>query len=265
MPKKQKLREIQGPDACGSLEGFFSPRSAAVIGASRTEGKIGHAVLSNIVQSGFAGAIYPINPSTDEILGLPCYPDINAIQGPIDLAVVVIPAKFVLEILESCGRRGVKATIVITAGFRETGHDGLMAEKRMGEIAETYGMRILGRNCLGLIDTLVPINASFAAAMPEGGEIAFMSQSGALCTSVLDIAPAQRVGFSRFLSLGNKADMDEAGFLEAWAEDPGSKVVMAYLEGISDGPGFIRVARHSTKQELAIAIKSGTTSAGSKP
>lgn len=144
--------------------GAFFPGSVAVISASRTEGKLGHAVLSNIVQSGFAGAIYPIKPSADEILGLPCYPDINAIEYPIDLSVVVIPAKLVLEILESFGKRGVKAAIVITPGFRETVHNGLMAEKRMGEIAETHGMSILGLNCLGFINTLVPINASLIKA-----------------------------------------------------------------------------------------------------
>ena len=247
-----------------SFPAFLSPRSIAVIGASRNEGKIGHAVLSNMIHSGFQGPIYPINPSSDEILGLPCYPDLNAVEGDIDLAVIVIPAGTVPEMLESCGRRGVKGAIIITAGFREIGHDGLMAERKMAEIAKTYQMRILGPNCLGLIDTLVPMNASFAAGMPRRGKIAFMSQSGALCTSVLDIALAQDVGFSRFVSLGNKADLNEINFLQAWAEDPESKVVMAYLEGIQDGARFIELARLVTKSKPVIAIKSGTTGAGAK-
>ena len=247
-----------------SLEAFLNPRSIAVIGASRTEGKIGHAVLSNIVKSGFKGSIYPINPGEEQILDLPCYPNVDAVNGVIDLAVIVVPAKFVLHILESCGKRGIRGVIIITAGFRETGHEGLLAERKMAEIASTYHIRILGPNCLGMIDTLVPMNPSFAANMPRPGRIAFMSQSGALCTSVLDIAMAQDIGFSRFVSLGNKADLDEIDFLEAWFEDPESRVVMAYLEGISDGARFIDVARRITKSKPIIAIKSGTTNAGSR-
>lgn len=248
----------------GSLQSFLSPRSIAVIGASRSPGKLGHAVLSNIVKSGFPGAVFPINPDADEIMDLPCYPNLDAVQDEIDLAVVVIPARSVLEILEACGRRGVGSVIIITAGFREIGHEGLMAERKMAEIAKAHQMHILGPNCLGMIDTLVPVNASFAAGMPRHGHIAFMSQSGALCTSVLDIALAGDVGFSRFVSLGNKADLNEIDFLQAWAEDSESKVVMAYLEGIADGGRFIEVTRTMTKKKPIIAIKSGTTNAGSR-
>jgi len=246
------------------LETLFSPRSIAVIGASRTEGKLGYAVLANIVQSGFGGAIYPINPQADEILGIPSYASLEAVEGEIDLAVIVIPAKFVLEALEECGQRGTGSVIVISAGFRETGHEGLKAERKMAEIAAKYQMRIVGPNCLGVIDTLSPYNASFAVGMPRRGQIAFMSQSGALCTSILDIALAQDIGFSHFVSLGNKADLNEIDFLQAWADDPDSKVVMAYLEGIADGARFIEVARRLTKHKPVIAIKSGSTSAGSR-
>ena len=246
------------------LDTLFYPKSIAVIGASRTEGKLGYAVLANIIQSGFSGAIYPVNPKADEILGLPCHQDLNEIKGEIDLAVIVIPAKYVLDTLETCGERGVGSVIVISAGFRETGHEGLMAERKMAEIAQKYQMRIVGPNCLGVIDTLAPMNASFAVGMPRRGQIAFMSQSGALCTSILDIALAQDVGFSHFVSLGNKADLNEIDFLQAWTEDDESRVVMAYLEGIADGERFIEVARHMTKQKPVIAIKSGSTSAGSR-
>ena len=246
------------------LESLFSPRSIAVIGASRTEGKLGHAVVSNLIQSGFKGKIYPINPQSSEILGLPAYPSITAVEDTIDLAVIVIPAKGVLQALEECGKRGVGAAIVISAGFRETGHEGLLAERKMAEIARQYNMRIVGPNVLGVIDTLAPYNASFAAGMPRRGKIAFMSQSGALCTSILDIALARDIGFSRFVSLGNKADLNEIDFLEAWADDPESKVILAYLEGISDGARFIEVARRITKHKPIVAIKSGTTSAGSR-
>jgi acetyl coenzyme A synthetase (ADP forming)-like protein len=246
------------------LETLFSPRSVAVVGASRTEGKLGYAVLSNIIQSGFSGDIYPINPKADEVLDLVCYASLDQVEDEIDLAVIVIPAQFVLEVLETCGKRGVGSVIVISAGFRETGHEGLMAEHKIAELARQYKMRVVGPNCLGVIDTLAPMNASFAVGMPRQGQIAFMSQSGALCTSVLDIALAQDIGFSRFVSLGNKADLNEIDFLQAWAEDPQSKVVMAYLEGIANGSHFIEVARQLTKSKPIIAIKSGSTSAGSR-
>ncbi len=258
------MEEILPKDNARLTRFLFSPRSIAVIGASRSQGKIGHAVLSNIMESGFRGAVYPINPGKEEILGLRCYSDVAAVEDEIDLAVVVIPARYVLDAVASCGRRGVKAVIIITAGFRETGHEGLLMEKRMKAIAETHQMRILGPNCLGMIDTVVPVNASFAAGMPRYGKIAFMSQSGALCTSVLDFALDQDVGFSRFVSLGNKADLNEIDFLQAWGEDPESDVIMAYLEGISDGARFVETARRVTKQKPVIAIKSGTTNAGSK-
>jgi acetyl coenzyme A synthetase (ADP forming)-like protein len=247
-----------------SFHKLFFPGSIAIIGASRNPDKLGHAVLSNVIQNGFKGKIYPINPGTDELLGLPCYPSVQAIEGDIDLAVIVVPAKYVLAALEECGKSGVRFVIIITAGFRETGHEGLMAERKMAEIARTYRMGILGPNCLGLIDTLSSLNASFAAGMPRHGRIAFMSQSGALCTSVLDFALAQNVGFSHFVSLGNKADLNEVDFLQSWANDADSGVVMAYLEGIVNGPRFIDVSRHLTKSKPVIAIKSGSTSAGSK-
>jgi len=225
---------------------------------------LGHAVLSNMIESGFQGTIYPINPREDTVLGLTCYESLRAVPGPVDLAVVVIPAHQVLATLESCGESGVGGVIVITAGFREIGHDGMVAERKMTEIARNHGMRILGPNCLGMIDTLVPMNPSFAANMPRQGKIAFMSQSGALCTSILDIALAQNVGFSRFVSLGNKADLNEIDFLQSWEDDPASNVVMAYLEGIADGARFIETVRRVTKRKPVIAIKSGTTSAGSR-
>jgi acetyltransferase len=246
------------------LDTLFSPRSIAVIGASRTEGKLGHAVLANLIEGGFQGSIYPINPRPGDILGLPSYASLDDIEGEIDLAVIVIPSKGVLDVLEACGERGVGSVIVISAGFRETGHEGLMAERMMAEIADQYQMRIVGPNCLGVIDTLASMNASFAVGMPRQGKIAFMSQSGALCTSILDIALARDVGFSRFVSLGNKADLDEIDFLEAWSDDPESNVIMGYVEGIADGARFIDVARRLTKTKPVIVIKSGRTSAGSR-
>jgi acetyl coenzyme A synthetase (ADP forming)-like protein len=246
------------------LDVFFDPGSVAVIGAAREPAKLGHAVLSNILQYGFKGKVYPINPKADEVLGLKCYPSVLAVPEPIDLAVIVIPAKLVAGVLEECGQKGVKGVITITAGFRETGSEGMHMEKELIAILNRYGMRMIGPNCLGLIDTIIPINASFAAGMPPQGNIAFMSQSGALCTAILDWSLAESIGFSRFVSLGNKADACEIDFLQAWDADPATKVVIAYLEGITDGPRFMDIARQVTRRTPIIAVKSGGTSAGAR-
>ncbi len=246
------------------LEMFSDPGSVAVIGASRKPEKLGYGVLSNILKYGYKGAVYPINPKADEILGLKCYPSVLAVEDDIDLAVIVVPARFVAGVLDECGQKGVKGAIIITAGFREVGGEGMRMERELIDIAKRYGMRLVGPNVLGIIDTVAKLNASFAVGMPREGGIAFMSQSGALCTSVLDIARARDIGFSRFVSLGNKADVNEIDFIDAWEDDPHSKVIMAYLEGIANGARFMEVARRVTKKKPIIAIKSGTTSAGSR-
>jgi acetyltransferase len=243
---------------------FFNAQAVAVIGASRTAGKLGHSVLQNIIQHGYGGAVYPINPRAGDILGLKCYPSVSEVPGPIDLAVILIPSTVVADSLRECGEKGVAGAVIISAGFREVGAEGWQRERELVEIADTYGMRLIGPNCLGIIDTVTSLNASFAMGMPRPGSIAFMSQSGALCTSVLDMALADNVGFSRFVSLGNKADADEITFVEAWEHDPHTRVIMAYLEGIESGPEFIRVARRVAQAKPLIAIKSGTTSAGSR-
>jgi acetate---CoA ligase (ADP-forming) len=246
------------------LDMFFDPKSVAVIGASRTPGKLGHAVLQNIQQYGYEGAVYPINPQTQEILGLKSYASVLLVPDPVDLAVILVPSRQVSQVLVECGEKGVKGAIIISAGFREVGSEGWHREHDILSIARRYGMRLIGPNCLGVIDTVARLNASFAAGMPARGTIAFMSQSGALCTSILDMALAEQVGFSRFVSLGNKADADEVTFVRAWQNDPCTNVIMAYLEGIEKGPEFMRVAREGSTKKPIIAIKAGTTSAGSR-
>jgi acetate---CoA ligase (ADP-forming) len=246
------------------LEIFFNPRAVAVIGASRTPGKLGHAVLHNVVEHGYQGAIYPVNPQADEIMGLRCYPRVRDVPGPVDLAVIVVPSKYVPDALVDCGEKGVRGVVVISAGFRETGSEGWQREHEIVEIARRYGMRLLGPNCLGIIDTLSSLNASFASGMPLQGKIAFMSQSGALCTAVLDMALDEEVGFTHFVSLGNKADVDELVLTRAWGDDPNTGVIMAYLEGIENGPEFMRIAREVSCQKPIIVIKAGSTSAGSR-
>jgi acetyl coenzyme A synthetase (ADP forming)-like protein len=246
------------------LDMFFNPQAVAVVGASRTPEKLGYGVLHNVIQHGYEGAIYPINPKASEILGIKCYPSVLAVPGPVDLAIVLIPSKYVADVLVECGEKGVKGAIVISAGFREVGHEGWQREREIVDIARRHGMRLIGPNCLGIIDTVASLNASFAVGMPRQGTIAFMSQSGALCTSVLDMAQADAVGFSRFVSLGNKADTNEITFIEAWEHDPHTRVIMAYVEGVEDGAEFMRVARRVSQQKPIIAIKSGTTNAGSR-
>ncbi len=246
------------------LEMFTNPRGVAVIGASPTPGKLGHAVLQNIIQYGYKGQVYPINPKASEILGLKSYPSVVDVPGPVDLAVVLIPAQAVPGVIEACGQKGVTGAVIISAGFREVGREGRQLEKELIEVARRNGVRLIGPNVLGIIDTTIGLNASFAAGMPRKGQIAFMSQSGALCTSILDIALGQGIGFSRFYSIGNKADLNEIDFLRAWAEDPETKVIAAYLEGITNGSEFVQVARKVTRMKPVVSIKSGTTSAGSR-
>jgi acetyltransferase len=246
------------------LDAIFAPRSIAVIGASPDARKLGHTVFKNIVQNQFPGALYPIHPTAQEVLGYKAFASVSALPETPDLAVVVVPPQAVLGVAEECGSRGVKGLIVITAGFKEVGGEGRKLEDQLLAIVRQHQMRMVGPNCLGVIDNVTHMNASFAALMPLEGSIAFMSQSGAICTAILDWSVAEGIGFSRFVSLGNKADVDEVALLQAWNDDPQSRVILAYLEGISNGPAFMEVARAVTKQTPVIAIKSGTTAAGSR-
>jgi acetyltransferase len=246
------------------LDDFFRPDSVAVIGASRDPEKLGFAVLNNLIEGGYDGDLYPINPKADEILALKAYASVLEVPNPIDLAIIVIPYPIVPGVLQECGEKGISSVVVISAGFREAGREGLDRERELIDIAEEYDLRLIGPNCLGVIDTATPLNATFAAGMPPGGPIAFMSQSGALGTAVLDLAMAGRVGFSKFVSLGNKADVSEIDLLEAWGDDPSSRVILIYVEGLPDGQRFMDVARQVTRRKPVVAIKSGVTRSGSR-
>lgn len=248
------------------LKPFFEPSSVAVVGASTNPAKLGYAVLKNLVDGGYAGRgkVYPINPGAAEILGMPAYASVLDVPGPIDLAVIVIPYPAVPDVLRICGEKGIPAAIIISAGFREAGREGLERELELIDIAKEYDIRLIGPNCLGVIDTFTPLNASFAAGTPPQGPMAFMSQSGALGTAVLDIALAGRLGLSKFASLGNKADVDEIDLLEAWAKDDNTRAILIYNEGMPNGMEFIKVARRVTRSKPVVAIKSGVTQAGSR-
>ena len=246
------------------LDTLFSPRSVAVIGASRDEAKVGHVTLRNIKRAGFAGAVYPVNPKSDEILGFKCYPDISSIPEQVDLVVFVVPPKVVLSLIDEASAKGAASAIIITAGFKETGPEGAKLERELKAKIDENGMRVLGPNCLGLIDTASKLNASFAPGMPAPGKIGFFSQSGALCTAILDWALAEKVGFSKFVSLGNKTDIDEVSMLSVLGDDDGTDVILGYIEGVKDGQKFMEVSREVSKKKPIVMVKSGGTEAGAR-
>jgi len=244
------------------LEVFFKPRSIAVIGASREERKVGHKIFRNLIDSGFPGKLYPINPHAEEILGFKCYKSVLDVPSEIDLSVIAVPAKIVPLVAEECGEKGVKGIVVISAGFGETGREGAHLERKLLGVCRKYGMRMQGPNCLGIINTASRMNASFAAANPPAGSIAFISQSGALGSTILNWSLRNDVGFSSFISLGNEADLTAADFLEAIGEDEQTRVIGLYIEGVKDGGHFIRVARDVTKRKPIVALKAGITDVG---
>ena len=226
------------PPRSASLAPFFTPSGVAVIGASRDPGKLSYGVMRNLLDpdTGFPGPVYPVNPKADEVLGLRCYPDIAAVPDPVELAVLLIPAAHVPATIEACGQRGVKAAVVISGGFREVGPEGAAREREMVEIATRYGLRIMGPNGIGVIDTATPINTTFVRGMPARGGIAFLSQSGALCGGVIDWAVGRDIGFSKLLSVGNEADVNETDIIPFLAADEASKVLALYLEDVKGGP-----------------------------
>jgi acetyltransferase len=247
-----------------SLESFFNPQSIAIVGASRQKSKVGYEILANIVKAGYKGGIFPVNPNTDTIEGLKCYPDLESIPDTPDLVIIIVPAKIVPPVMQQCAKVGVKAVIIITAGFREVGEEGRALEKQVVQIAKQAGIRVIGPNCLGLIVPANKLNASFGGDLPAAGAIAYLSQSGALLAAILDTANAAGIGFSKLVSIGNKADIDELDIIKALAADKDTKVIAGYLESIADGDEFVRQAERISHTKPIILIKSGGTQAGAK-
>ncbi|MDD5458837.1 MAG: acetate--CoA ligase family protein [Phycisphaerae bacterium] len=247
-----------------SLEKFFEPKSVAIIGTSRQPGKVGHEILKNIIDGGYKGKIFGVNPKTEEVEGIKCYKSLTEIGEVPDLAVIVIPAKFVISTLEECGKLGTKAVIVITAGFKEIGKAGAELEKELAKIARRYGIRVIGPNCLGIVAPGSKLNASFGGDLPDSGGIGYISQSGALLASILDMANTNHIGFSKLVSIGNKADVDELDVIESLDEDPETKVIAGYLESIGNGDAFVRAAERITHHKPIVLIKAGGTAAGAK-
>jgi acetyltransferase len=244
------------------LDTLLKPDSIALIGASRDPEKVGHKIFKNIVDSGYGGSLHPVNPKADEVLGHRAYPSVLEIPGEIDLAVICIPAKAVPSVARECGRKGVKSLVVISAGFSEVGRGGTDLERELVEICREYGMRMQGPNCLGIIDVQSKMNASFASTRPPIGNVAFVSQSGALGSTILNWALQKDVGFTTFVSLGNEADLTAADFIDALAEDDHTRVIALYVEGVKDGKRFLDVASRVTRKKPIIALKAGTTDVG---
>ncbi len=246
------------------LERFFNPQGVAVIGASANPQKLSYGVVRNLKEHGYPGPIYPVNPKGGEILGLKVYPSIGAVPDPIELAVIMVPAPFVEGVLQECGERGLKAIIIITGGFREAGPEGAAAEKRLKEIAQSYGMRIIGPNCVGVMDAHLPLDTTFIAAMPRPGYIGFVSHSGAICGGTIDWARQMSVGFSRIASLGNQLDVDIADGIHMMQNDPHTRVISIYAEGLPNGRRFVEAAAAVSRHKPVIALKAGLTSAGTR-
>jgi len=252
-----------------SLNAIFSPESVAIIGASNTPGKVGHDIFANILRGGYTGTLYPVNPKARSILSVKAYPSISDIPDPVDLAIIILPPKASLAAVEESMRKGIKGVVIVSAGFREVGDEGLEIENNIVSICRNAGVRLVGPNCLGVINPIpsISLNASFSARMPAAGNISFISQSGALCTAVLDFAADRDIGFSKFISIGNKADVDELDLLQYLHEDVETAVIMLYLEELRKGPEFIRIVKEITsgvRSTPVLVIKSGRTSAGAR-
>jgi acetyl coenzyme A synthetase (ADP forming)-like protein len=258
--------ESVSPARHHGLDAVFRPRSVAVIGASRDRGTIGGAIFHNLIAHEFQGAVIPVNPNAGVVQSVIAYPSVEAIPGPVDLAVIVVPAAYTLAVLEQCGRKGVQAAIVISAGFKETGAEGAAREQALVECARRHRLRLVGPNCLGVLNTepSVRLDATFAPSYPPPGNIAFSSQSGALGLAILEYAKDLNLGISHFISVGNKADVSGNDLLEFWEDDPRTDVILLYLESFGNPRRFTQIARRVGRRKPIIAVKSGRTSAGAR-
>jgi acetyltransferase len=252
------------------LNAILAPQSVAVIGASTTPGKVGHDIFVNILKGGFTGTLYPVNPTARSISSVRAYASIKDVPDRLDLAIVILPPQPALQAIQDAVAQGVKGLVIVSAGFREVGAAGLEIENRIVSVCREAGVRLIGPNCLGVINPLpaVRLNASFSARMPKAGNISFISQSGALCTAVLDFAADRNFGFSKFISIGNKADVDELDLLRYLHQDPDTEVILLYVEELRRGPEFIQAVKEITcgdyRPKPVLVIKSGRTSAGAQ-
>ena len=248
------------------LDGIFRPKSVAVIGASSRKKSLGWEILNNLVLSGFNGKVFPINLKADHIHSIKAYSSILDVRDKVDLAVIAIPANGVLKVVNDCGKKGVKGIVVITAGFREIGGEGILLEEKLMKLVRKYNMRMVGPNCMGVINTdeEIRLNASFAGVRPEAGKIGFLSQSGALGESILNHAKNLGIGLSKFVSMGNKPDISGNDLLEEWEHDENVQVILMYLESFGNPKRFTKIARQVSRNKPIIAVKAGRTIAGAR-
>ncbi len=248
-----------------SLFPFFNPRGVAVVGASTTPEKLGYGTARNLIRSGYQGAIHFVSQNPGFLFNRPVYTDIQRVPDPVDLAVLIVPAQDMPAAIRASGLRGIKAAILISSGFREAGADGIALEADCLAAAREFGMRLIGPNCIGIINTHLPIDTTFLQPpMPAAGDIGFVTQSGAFCAAIIDLMRDQGFGFSQILSLGNQADVTESEALSAVAADEHTKVIVLYMESVSDGRQFVEIARKVTQQKPVIALKVGRYEAGQK-
>ncbi len=249
-----------------ALDPFFAPDSIAVIGASRRPGTVGYQIVDNLVTHGFQGAVYPVNPKARAVHSFPAWRSVRDIPGPVDLAIVVVPKDLVLEVVEECGAKGVSAVVVISAGFREVGEEGARREAQLMDRIRAHGMRLVGPNCMGVLNTDpdVQMNATFAPTMPPAGPVSFLSQSGALGVTILDYAAEYGIGIRNFISVGNKPDVSGNDLLEHWETDPETRVILMYLETFGNPRRFTRIARRVARKKPIVVVKSGRTVAGAR-
>jgi acetyl coenzyme A synthetase (ADP forming)-like protein len=248
------------------LKTIFAPHSVAVIGASAKPQSLGRAVFANLLFAGYSGCVYPVNTKAKSVLGVRAYPSVLDVPDEVDLAVVLVPAGMVPQVLKDAGRKGCKGAIVISAGFKEIGGDGVELERQLQGVAQSFGMAVVGPNCFGVINTdpAVSINATFSRSFPLTGKIAFISQSGAVGVAALEYAAGRKIGFSKFVSIGNKADIHENHMLEALADDPMTDVILLYVEDLEDPKEFVNLARRISERKPILAVKSGRTTEGAK-
>jgi acetate---CoA ligase (ADP-forming) len=252
--------------AYASMRWIFEPRSIAVVGASRRPGQLGAEILKNLRETGFKGALFGVNPKASEIDGVPCYPSVATIPDPVDLAIIAVPAERVEAVIDDCVEKGVAATVVITAGFAETGAAGRAAEQRLVEKVRAAGIRMVGPNCMGVLNTDPSVNmhATFTSIYPPRGHVAMSSQSGALGLAILDYARSLNIGFSTFISVGNKADVSGNDLIQYWAEDPNTDVMLLYLESFGNPRKFGEIARRVARRKPIVCVKAGRSKAGAK-
>ena len=249
-----------------SLDPILRPRSIAVVGASRRKNSIGNAILRHLIEGGFTGPVFPINPSADSVAAVPAFPSVKDLPIAPDLAFIIVPKEAALDAVRECGEKGVKGLVVITAGFREVGGEGIELEKELVETIQRYGMRMVGPNCMGVLNTSssVSMNGTFAPYMPPAGPIAFMSQSGAMGMTILDYASEYGIGISQFVSVGNKTDVSGNALTEYWRDDDEVGVILMYLESFGSPRTFVSLARETTRKKPILVVKAGRSEAGAK-